>query len=549
MDKSLLRFISEGSPSLLVWKVPPELSGEAEAFQTFVIPIMVRKGGALYAVPDGALSGEVLLDAVVNEEVVGPSREFSVQLCVEDDLGQVADLAAQVQFYAVDLDDVVLTNMREYDPVTDSLEVVRPFSQEHVNALPRVESVMPDIVGWVEQVAQEKLNFYSAREEQAEEASPPAPKPSTTKKTPAKKTSRVSNAGLAEKVESLAAQVRLLLAAQANHPADQDAPAAGFAIPASVPGQGAMIAKVPSLSSGITPGMRAKQALALVGPPPKAKPVPQEPPLAADVDEQQHLGSFAAASQDPMFSVLSQQSAALTHLVAHLTTGDPMADLAATSSGATGLSTHTKGVARREKMQGELASRSSNYFQQVQHQIYKRMNPSRPMPNSSEDVVKAGCTMASYLERYGGYKNAKETGMTLWILSHAFDAAAQDDFHATKEYLAILAAVLEQSALDGNWNLAYILSLMEDPPQTVFADRMVPLAATGRPFSPLIPPTWAAVALAYVKEIDILSTRKGEIKKDAAPSAKAAPDASNSPSPKRKPRFPKKPKAGGESST
>ena len=58
---------------------------------------------------------------------------------------------------------------------------------------------------------------------------------------------------------------------------------------------------------------------------------------------------------------------------------------------------------------------------------------------------------------------------------------------------------LEQSALDGNWSLAFILSLMEDPPQQIFAERMSSMAATGRPFAPLIPPAWAATSLSYIK--------------------------------------------------
>ena len=77
--------------------------------------------------------------------------------------------------------------------------------------------------------------------------------------------------------------------------------------------------------------------------------------------------------------------------------------------------------------------------------------------------------------------------MIMWIVAHAMDAAAADDFHATREYLALLTASLEQSALDNNLGIAYLLSLMEEPPQQLFAERMQPLSATGRPFAPLVP--------------------------------------------------------------
>lgn len=57
--------------------------------------------------------------------------------------------------------------------------------------------------------------------------------------------------------------------------------------------------------------------------------------------------------------------------------------------------------------------------------------------------------MTTYLERHGGYRHARETGYAQWILAHAFDAAAQEDWQATREYIALLIAALEQSAMDG----------------------------------------------------------------------------------------------------
>lgn len=153
--------------------------------------------------------------------------------------------------------------------------------------------------------------------------------------------------------------------------------------------------------------------------------------------------------------------------------------------------------------------------------------------------------MTSYLDKHGGYKGARDIGLTQLLVAHAVDAGAQDDLRTMKEYVAILAACLEQSAMGGNWQLAYILSMLEDPPQTVFSDRLSSLSITGRPFSPLVPPHWAAVALAYVKELEVLTTKKTEIKKSNPPQPKAEPDSSTSPSPKRKPRFPKRPKGGG----
>eukprot|EP00435_Cladocopium_sp_Y103_P042614 s3587_g11.t2 len=332
--------------------------------------------------------------------------------------------------------------------------------------------------------------------------------------------------------------------------ASQGARSSGVAGPAQEQANGLMqtTAKMPALSASCTGGTLPHQAAQLVGPPPKTR-APQEA-AAADAGSSAVpiLGPCASGGGDnQVISALAQQSQAITQLVAHLAGGgDAMADLA-TSSQSPGLGLNTKGVARREKMQSELAMRTSNYFMQVQQQLYKRMYPAKAVPRTVEELAQADVSMTAYLERYGGYKGARDTGLTMWIVAHAMDAAAMDDFHATKEYLALLAAALEQSALDGSWHVAYILSLMEEPPQQLFTERLQSVAAAGRPFSPLVPPTWAAVCLSYLKELEVLNTRKVEMKKPPAKQGYPAPDAGAPASPKRKPRFPKKPKAGAES--
>ena len=81
-------------------------------------------------------------------------------------------------------------------------------------------------------------------------------------------------------------------------------------------------------------------------------------------------------------------------------------------------------------------------------------------------------------------------------------------------------------------------------PAMLFADRMQPVVAHGRPFAPLIPPQWASTALAYLKEIDILVTRKTEVRapKAAPQREKAEAEDESTGSPRRRPKFPKKPK-------
>lgn len=251
------------------------------------------------------------------------------------------------------------------------------------------------------------------------------------------------------------------------------------------------------------------------------------PPLAGD-------------APSPIVAAISQQSMALTQLVAHLAGGDPIGELSSSSSQSTGL--NTKGVARRERMQTELAGRTSSFFMQMQQQLHKKMMPSRPIPQTEAELSASNFSMTSYMERYGGYRNNKEMGMAMWIASHAVDAAAQDDFRATKEYLSLLVISMEQATLDGNWSVASILSLPESPPS---------LPGAG-PISCHDGPPILAIGAAQLGRYgpSILERNRGsfqqktEIKVTKPPKTDPKNDAETptSPSPRRRPKFPKRPK-------
>eukprot|EP00438_Fugacium_kawagutii_P022744 Skav214758 [mRNA] locus=scaffold1230:82860:84742:+ [translate_table: standard] len=387
--------------------------------QVFALPLLSRKGGSLFAVPDGALSQEAIMDGLMQEGLLGPSRDFNALLCVEDEMGQVTDLTESVSFLIIDLDDSMLAQMREYDPVTDSTEFIRPYDQDHADALPKVQTILGEVREWISQVASEKMHFYSAQEDPEPVEDPP--NPATSKKPAIRKPPRVTTASLSEKVDALQAQLQLLLAAQGNQSSgvpSKPSGLGGYAEVANGPVPGPLVAKVPPLSASLQCGTLPKHARSLLGPPPKTKNAQESNVPAAEAA--QALASSYSAMQsvpaDPMISALTQQSMALTQLVAHLAGGDPMTDLAASSSSASSMALNTKGVARREKMQNDLAARSSNYFGQVQAQLYRRLHPSKPIPKNPEDIAASGCSMTTYMERQGGYKNARDAGLAQWIL-------------------------------------------------------------------------------------------------------------------------------------
>ena len=528
MDKGNMKYARDGDGSLLIWTPPLDLVADSQPVEALAIPYQSRLGGALYAVPAAFLDDSFLLEANAAdvEGLLGPSRIFYSDLIEEEDDGGVTLVGQKAPIVLVDLEDEVLQQMREYDPVTDSTAFPAPFSSEKPQAIVSLKDIGDVVKEWIDGLASGRQHFYSAREE-------PPPSKANPKKSQPKK---VTAAALSEQVATLVAQMQLL-AAQQQELKDSMGPK-DFVTHAGGPVVGPKEAQVSFVAPTAKQGI-PKQTLSSLGPPPRTR---AQTPLLAAPDvllEDEPMDPLAGSSQDPagmtVASALTQQSTAITALVAHLTSGDPLAELATGGGGGGSLS--AKGVARRERMQADLASGSSNYFLAVHQQIFKQMFPSSPIPKSESEVISSGASMCSYLEKHGNFKGQKDLALTMWILAHAFDSAGRDDFRACKEFLALLAASLDQAALDGNWSIAYLISLLEEPPSQMMSERQSPLSSLGKPFAGMVPPQWSAVALAYLREMDLLQNKKNETKLPKSPKREDP-----TPSPKRRPKFPKRPK-------
>ena len=537
MLKQQLKCVGAGEDSqLLVLSLPGELIGDDVPSSCMAIPILNRDGGVLLGIPSAYILPHALLEAAGTDDssLLGPSKEVEAFLLEEDEDGNERQLEFAKRFLVVDFSNQVLDFLRPYDPVTDPSVVLQPFDEEHLEAIVDVRAAYPDIAAWLENLAPgQRENFLSAREEQA-----------SPKVGPKRATKRVTAAALAVQVESLSAQVAVM-AQQQKEFMDAQQKAARSAIPAAAPLPGRTPApRLPDVSAGLQLGnvLSTAKAAEAVGPPPKTKVAVREQSSIAIPDTGEALEDLDV--QDPMARAFMQQSMALTSLVAHLTTGDAIADLGSSSSSGPNLS--TKGVARRERLQQELANGTSNFFLQVQQQLFRKMCPSKPIPKTEEDLLSSGVSMCSYLEKFGGFKGKADSGMLMWMLAHCVDAGARGDHRLMKEHLALAIACLEQSVLDGGWTVAYVLSLLEEPPHHVFSERPQSVSALGRPFSPLVPSSWAAVALSYLKEMELITTKKQETRGKPAPAVPKSGDPS-SPIPPKRPKFPRKPKATPES--
>lgn len=396
----MIQFAEHSEPSLLVLSVAEEFGEGGSSSEIFAIPVLSRAKGFLVCIPRGGFSEELLVDAMTGgdpDAVLGPSKGISVNLVEEIDDGSLNVVGALSNCLLLDLSDAALPWVREYDPASDD-NAILGFSTEYPHALPMRSEVVACANEWISTLGVERANFYSAQEEQE------VPKAKDASRSKAPTSKRVTNAQVMDLISNLSAQVKLLTSRQDHFEktGTGHAKVVGgqpFGNTANVPSVSAALGKDTPVLPPYSPFAKAAN---IVGPPPKVRghqsvvvPVPTLLPTE---------GGGGETVGDPSIAVaISQQSAAVTALVAHLTNqADPLSEL----SGGGNLSSTTKGVQRREKMQQDLASGNSSYYFQVMCQVHKRMFPSKPLPRSESEL--GHISFLSYLEKTGGYRGAKE---------------------------------------------------------------------------------------------------------------------------------------------
>jgi len=528
-----------------VLALPHEVVSDESFADAFVLPVASRDGGILLALPDVAVGPQAFAPSETPDAdtLVGAVKRLEIPFVEEAEGGGIAASGFSHGIVVVDFSDEVLPYLREYDANYDTASWITPFANESPSALPDSMTVFRESIAWVKSLAESsRLHFYSAQEDldAPPKGKAPAPSPASKRTTPAPK--KVTNQAIAEQLALISEQMKLMSTRQDQM--ENMMTARGSV--EDVSGQPYGKQALPRLSDGLLGGTTTapgaapslvKKAAMLAGPPPKvraagAERVTQNLPEPVD---HFHTEEAVVVSQDDVTSALMQQSTAITALVAHLTGGtDPLTELSSSSSGS-----GTKGLQRRERLQSELAARTGGFYLTLMQQIHRRMNPGKPLPKSEEEL--SGTSILACLERHGGYRGQRDIGLTMWVAGHALDCMASNNMVGAKEYLSLLIVALEQAAADGNWQIAFLLTLIEEPPLSLFQERLANVSPHGKPFAPLVPPAWAAICLAYIKEMELLSTKKKET------TDKKKPDKTDKdpdpPSPKRKARFPKKPSA------
>lgn len=546
MELSADHLVERGgrTPVLVGW--PPQEGGHG-GFLALGFVLSLRSGGILVAVPAAFIEEEALMALSTPQPegeaaLVGPFNVFGTSVTLENGMQEA------VQALVMDL---ALPEARLLLAPVPHLGIpgeAMGFSDLEPERHPDLEDLLQQVREWLTAEMGQRGAFFSAEEDVPPvQAAPLPPKhgssiPGGAGPRAAPKRATVATVSsqlesLLQIVNPLVQQVQALSRRQdelERAPAvmQQCAPDPVATPVRKAPGLGSVSALLGSPTAPIS--TLAKN----LGPPPRTKPMGrpshEETSMAVEGEEPLHDGLRAPMpSQDesPLAAALVEQSRALASLMVHLQHGsqDPLPELAGQSTGGLGV----KGAAGREKLQRELASGSGQFYLRLSQAVSRRMSPTSPAPRDLKET--ASVSMVEYWERYGGYGQSRELGMIQWSLAHVYDAMAREDHGAMRDHLALTIAMVDQANQDGgSWQLAWLLRLLDDPPANLWINRASTATGSRRPFSPLVAQSWATVALAYLKETEILTNRKNEAN-SSRPTFAAAVEAEAKQKPKRKP--------------
>ena len=103
--------------------------------------------------------------------------------------------------------------------------------------------------------------------------------------------------------------------------------------------------------------------------------------------------------------------------------------------------------------------------------------------------------------------------LVAWQVAISFDLLMAGRTNAAADTLGLLALYIDQLVLDqGSTTLAWLLTLQHDPPQALFSEAVAAPATRVQPFSPLADQKWITSALGYLREMDLIASRRAESK-------------------------------------
>ena len=512
------------------WGFPDGVDGEAEAMS---LVVMKKADGFLLAVPDGFLPEEVLSAgrSEPDQGQIGSSKKFTINGVMYQD-GHLVPIGSSMQVVVVDLHEDLASILRPYD---DAEEVQVAFAPDDPEAFPDPSELLQSTMEWLreEGVGNRALAYTPEVTAESGEKTPPTqPKtrgrgPKAQKAQPGgampsanpPKPKKITTASLAESLQAMSSTMEAILTRQQQLESQvllkpQTTTTLAQPLSSQVVAPAATMANVLKTMQPPPRTTTAKTTLAGVG--------PSAPTEVIELEEEKKPG-------DTLAQAMLAQSAALTTLVAQIAgaSQDPMGDLSQTST------TSTRGAQGRARLQNELAAHKGSFHESVMAAMARRMQPTSPSNISHTQMMQNGISGTKYLERFGGYGKARDIGVIQYQLMIIMDYMQVDNHLAAKDSLALLCVMLEQAALDGGrLDLGQILTLSDDPPSSIFSNRQMMMVGRTKAFAPLADQRWVTVALAYLKELDTITTKRVELLSASSTAASSLGGGGGVPAPK-----------------
>ena len=554
--------------SLQVLDVPEQFQHADGSSQALALVVLRRQHGGLLALPSGVLSDEALASGLMGEQedALGLSTVIQVEagsLQDPEDLAlPEAAIGSLVDVVLIDVSGGILELLAPFNASLHHADHVQGFNINHPELVPMPADLVAQTWAWIQDpMAASLVTYYSAEEG---EVVPETPTTTPTRRTRGRaaqpnggghgetggdataRRPRPTVASIAASLEQFSAALPALVNKVDLLTSRQEAMEAQMhqQSPARVSALRQPLGASPTIGSA-TPSLRPEKLIRDFPPPPARNtstgtsrpsdhrvtfaPAAEQLAMEKNMDVPEDLDNMTLTQ-----AVLAQ-SRALTTLVAQLATGDPMTDLGSSST-----TLSTKGAQGRAKLMQELAMQRGTFFTSVIQSMSRRLQPARPADLPTAELAERGVLPTLYLERFGGYGKTRDLGCLQWQLMMILDNMLLGNIEAAKDGAALMAVCLEQASMDsGRLDIGMLLALCDDPPAGVFQHKSTTAFAKGRAFAPLAEQRWVTIALAYIKEMDLITSKR----QDATGSRDKDPPPSQ-PNPKKAPK--KSGKGGGK---
>ena len=498
------------------------------AIECMAVVLAKRPSGVLVAIPQGVISEEELAAAreAQMDDILGPSVVLEAPAIEDSGAGFVP--LPDFALAALVIDFAALAAPRFQPLAKESApDFLVCFDGSQPGVVPDPAVLLQLALEWAQGLGDsERVQFYSADEGQAGDLQKPKrPVLRLSKHDPpsqpagaftgaaaagpkATQTKRPTTAALASQLETLSSSLPALVKSMEEMASRQ----------AQLEKQ---LATGPAAALSQPLGIRSKAPaappLAALGPPPRTQRIASSPlpegAGQAEAEAVEALDEYGGPVQqrDPLAQAVLEQSKALTTLVAQLSSssGDGLVDLGGLPS-----QLSSRGASQRARMQDELASGRGTFYTAVLQNMARRMSPAVAPSSDPAELLHQGVCLSRYWERFGGFAGQRDLGAIAHCLAQALDCLQAGSVLQASDHLSLLAVCIEQMSMDsGRAELGFQLTWLEDPPAAMFTARGARSSLHTRAFAPLASQKWVAIVLSYVKELDVIQTKRQDMRK------------------------------------